>query len=154
MKIGIIAFSNTGHTAKLAEEIGKRIEGKGHSVEKHFLEIAGTASPVAASVELKSTPSIKEYDAVLFGFPVWGGRPPIVMNTYLDRIGSLNGKKIACFATHFFFPAWGGTQSLKTFKEICELKGADVICTGSVQWSSFRRHKLLREVASKISTYF
>jgi len=94
MKIGVIAFSNTGHTAKLAEEIGKRIEEKGCSVEKHFLEIAGAANPVASSVKLKSTPSIKEYDAVLFGFPVWGGRPPVVMNTYLDRTGSLNGKKL------------------------------------------------------------
>ena len=154
MKIGIVVFSNTGHTAKLAKLIAKKLTENNHAVELLPLEIAGRTSPVAVSVALKSTPLIDEFDAVIFGFPVWGGKPPVVMSTYLDRVGSLEGKKAACFATHFFFPAWGGNQSLNMIKGICKSKGADFLGTGSVQWFSLRRNALMNKVAEEISAYF
>jgi flavodoxin len=150
MKIGIIFFSNTGHTAKLAETIRKRLDEEHQIVELHSLEIVGVTNPTAVSVELKSAASIEGYDAVLIGIPVWGGRPPIAMTTYLDRIDSFEGTRVGCFATHFFIPTWGGNQALHSLKDICEAKGAEVVYSGSVRWPSFRRKKKIENVNSEI----
>ncbi len=63
--------------------------------------------------------NMAQYDLVFVGFPVWWGREPSVVDTFLDAY-SFAGKKVVPFCTS------GGNDSLGAAKRFRELLGADV----------------------------
>lgn len=60
-----------------------------------------------------------KYDVVFVGFPVWWGREPSVVDTFLDAY-DFAGKKIVPFCTS------GGSGIGETAKRIQEIVGAEV----------------------------
>jgi hypothetical protein len=76
------------------------------------------------------------------------------MAGYLEQVTSLQGKEVACLATHFFRPGWGGNQTISQMKEICESKGATVCGSGSVRWVSLTRKRRIAEVVDRLSKLF
>ena len=60
-----------------------------------------------------------QYDVVFVGFPIWWGREPSVVDTFLTSY-DFKGKCIVPFCTS------GGSDIGGTAQRICELTGADV----------------------------
>ena len=61
--------------------------------------------------------NMEQYDVIFVGFPIWWGREPNVVDTFLDAY-DFGGKKIVPFCTS------GGTGIEDAAKRILELAGA------------------------------
>lgn len=131
-KILVAYFSASGVTKKVAEELAK--------VEKADLfEITPETLYTAEDLDWKNQQSrstlemkdlscrpaivgqvenMAQYDAVFVGFPVWWGREPSVVDTFLDAY-DFGGKKIVPFCTS------GGSGIGETAKRIQEIVGAE-----------------------------
>ena len=129
-KVLVTYFSVSGVTKKVAEELAK--------VEQADLFEIVPETPYTAedldwrnqqsrsTLEMKDLncrPAIKgqvenmaQYDVVFVGFPVWWGREPSVVDTFLDA-HDFSGKKVVPFCTS------GGSDIGETAKRIQELVG-------------------------------
>ncbi len=130
-RILVAYFSAGGVTKKVAEEIA--------AAEKADLfEIAPETRYTAADLDWRDSGSrstlemkdpncrpaisgkvadMSQYDVVFVGFPVWWGREPSVVDTFLDSY-DFSGKKIVPFCTS------GGSGFGKTAERIQEIVGA------------------------------
>jgi multimeric flavodoxin WrbA len=118
------------------------------------VEASRPARPGATHVPLKTKPEIDPYDALVFGAPVWGGALASPMASYLEQVPSLQGKKVACLVTHLFPSGWGGNQTIRQMKEICESKGATVCGSGSVGWLRLGRKRKIADVVDDLASCF
>ena len=151
MQIGIFVYSNTGHTLSVARRLDERLSADGHAVTLEELEVAGALDRSAATAPLERYPSVEPYDALVFASPVNGGRMSAPMKSYLDQIPSLERKKVICLVTHFLFTGWGAEQTMEQMTDACEAKGATVLGSGHVRWSSLRRRKRISTVVGEIA---
>lgn len=130
-KILVAYFSASGVTKNVAEELAK--------VENAELyEITPEAPYTAADLDWKDQKSrstlemknpgcrpaitgevenMAQYDVVFVGFPIWWGREPSVVDTFLDAY-DFSGKKIVPFCTS------GGSDIGETAKRIQEIVGS------------------------------
>lgn len=155
MNIGIIVHSQTGNTLSVAKELKKVLLGAGHSVSIEKMIAVHDREQDFRKVKLIIIPQHSSFDALIFGAPVRGFSLSPVMKAYLSQIETLQGKKVECFVTEFFpFPWMGGNQAIRQMKEICESKGAEVIETGIVNWSSRSRNDKIDYLAKEQSTLF
>ncbi|MEW6217348.1 MAG: flavodoxin domain-containing protein [Candidatus Bipolaricaulota bacterium] len=149
MNIGLIIHSQTEHTLSVAEKLQKKLAAAGHTVTLERLETEGEVRP---GVNLKSVPSVENYDAVAFGSPVHGFALSLAMQTYLRQVPSLAGKRVACFVTQSFPFAWmGGNNALHQMRRAVEAKGAQVRGSGVVNWSRRSRERQIAEVVDRLS---
>jgi flavodoxin len=152
MKIGIIVYSHTGNTLSVAEEISKACAQRGHtcSIERVTAENAEPGSK--GPVRLSAAPDLTEYDAVIFGAPVYAFSLCPVMKLYLQQLPSLNGKKACCYVTQQLPKAWlGGNRAIRQMQALCKEKGAKAGCTGIVNWSGKFKDKQITDVAEAMS---
>ena len=155
MKIGIIVHSKTGNTYSVAEKLMKTLAAKGHIASIEQVEACENGQMDAIKVQLKSKPDINPYDALIFGAPVHGFSPSVVMEAYLTQLMAIPDKKAACYVTEFFpLPQMGGNQAIERMKEICSSKGFDVIGTGVANWSNIHRKGMIDNLAEKFSGLF
>lgn len=126
-------FSASGVTAKLAAELSKLEQADLFEIVPEALytkeDLDYTKKDSRSSVEMGDTscrPAVKtlvenmdQYDTVFIGFPVWWGREPSVVDTFLDAY-DFSGKKIIPFCTS------GGSSVEGASKRIAELTGASV----------------------------
>jgi flavodoxin len=151
MNIGIIVYSQTGHTLAVAAKLQEKLSAAGHKVSLERVEAAKPVNSAEAGVQLKTEPEIDGYDAVVFGSAVIGGALPPAMSGYMAQLSSLQGKKVICLVTHFFRPAWGADQTIAQMEEICESKGAAICGAGDVKWFHLRRKRNIAKVAEDMS---
>jgi flavodoxin len=154
MNIGIVVYSQTGHTLSVAGKLLEALAATGHTVNLERVETAEPEKPSAPDVPLKTKPEIASYDALVFGSPVRGGALPLPMTRYLEQIASLRGKKVACVVTGIFPAGWGRNQTIAQMVEVCESKGATVCGAGSVGWWSLGRRRQIAEVLDSLSRSF
>jgi flavodoxin len=154
MKIGIIVYSQTGHTLAVAEKLREALSAAGHRVDLERLETAGPLVLGATDAPLKNKPQIHGYDALVLGTGVRGGLPAPPMASYLEQLPSLEGMQVACLATGFFPAQWGQNQTLAKMAEVCASKGATVRGARSVRWPSLRRKRRTAEVVSELAGLF
>jgi multimeric flavodoxin WrbA len=154
MNIGIVVYSQTGHTLAVAKELEEALSAAGHTVKLERVEAAGPVGPAETGVRLKTKPDIAPYDAVVFGSPVIGGALPPAMSSYMAQLPSLRGKKVACLVTHFFRLAWGADQTIAQMEGICASKGTAVCGAGNVKWFQLRRKRQIDEVVEHMSKLF
>jgi multimeric flavodoxin WrbA len=150
VKIGVIVYSQTGHTFSVAAKLEEKLAAGGHTVNLERVKVAGLATPGATDVQLETTPTIDTYDALVFGSPVWGGCVSSPMTSYLEQIASLQGKEVVCLMTHLFPPGWGGNKAVEQLKGICASKGATVRGSGSVTWLRFARKRQIDGVVDHL----
>lgn len=126
-------FSASGVTKKLAGELAALEQADLFEIVPEALYTAAdldyTKKTSRSSVEMGDTgcrPAIvgkvenmEQYDVVFLGFPVWWGREPSVVDTFLDGY-SFAGKKIIPFCTS------GGSGIEGASQRIAELTGASV----------------------------
>ena len=155
MNIGIIVFSQTGNTHSVALKLEEKLAHAGHSVNLERVEIFGELGPNTTDFQLKTRPEIGTYDALVFGAPVMGFALSPAMQRYLTQIGSLQGKKVACFITKRLPFYWtGGKQAVNRIKKICESKNGAICGSGIVIWSSARRDQQIVQVVDRLSRLF
>jgi flavodoxin len=155
MKIGIVVFSYTGNTASAAEEIKKSLVKKGHTVRIEKIETDGDAQKMRNDIKFRTIPKTGQYDALIFGSPVWAFHLNPIMNRYLSDIPSLEGKKSAVYVTKDLKPHWtGGNQSVRKMKKLVEKKGGKVLGTGIIVWKKTGPDDEMPEVVKRISNLF
>ncbi len=108
MKIGIVYYSRTGNTKKIAKTLEEKIKQK--KAEVDLIEIEHEKRPgffSASRVALKNKDlpiknkdfNLDKYDLILTGTPTWAGRPSPYIKSYLKNVEKLKGKKAAVFVT-------------------------------------------------------
>lgn len=151
INIGIIIYTWSGNTLSIAQKLEEKLSSAGHKVSLEQLETAAPLKLGAQMSELKSIPSIKKYDVLVLASPVHGGRISSPIASFLEGTPSLLGKKVALLATHFLPFGWGGKQMIRSMKEVCEAKGAQIIGEGSVPWANFQPKRYIDEVVNKLA---
>lgn len=108
MKIGIVYYSRTGNTKKIAQILEEKF--KKENVEVDLIEIehvkrpgflkAGRASMKQQELPIKNTDfDMKKYDYILTGSPTWAGRPTPFITTFVNKAENIKGKNVAIFGT-------------------------------------------------------
>lgn len=153
MKIGIIVYSQSGHTLTVAEQLVQTMRSEDCEAVIREIKAAQTEQkgPPNANPELIQIPDITEYDIVIFGSPVQGFSLALPMVAYLRQIPSLQGKKVACFATQHLKHAWmGGNRAIQQMKAACAEKNGDASISGIVHWSSPKREEQIKELVDTL----
>lgn len=150
MKIGIIVYSQTGHTLSVAVKLKEALSAAGHTVSLEQVETVEPVRMYAANAQLKTKPQIDTYDALVFCAHVQGGALAPPMESYLEQITSLQGKTVACLVTGIFPAGWGRNQTVAQMIETCQSKGATVCGSGSVGWWSLRRRQQIAAVVEDL----
>lgn len=143
MNIGIIVYSQTGHTLSVATKLKEKLSTDGHTVNLEQVKVSGPTKP-----------NIDAHDALVLGSPVQGGTMPPAMTSYLDQVPTLQGKRVVCLVTHFFPPGVGANQTLKQMTDICESKGAIVCGSGNVGWPRLGLKRQIADVVDDLSKLF
>jgi len=90
MNIAIIYFSATGITEAVSNHIAAILEKEGHSIKlKNIITIDSRDSQF----------DFLEYDSYIFGFPVFGGRPPTIADEWMKTLDG-GKKKCSMFFTY------------------------------------------------------
>ena len=131
-KVLVVYFSASGVTRKVAAELAKMEEADLFEIlpETPYTtkDLDWTNQQSRSTLEMKdpscrpaiagAVSDMAQYDAVFIGFPIWWGREPSVVDTFLDAY-DFGGKKIVPFCTS------GGTGIEDAAKRIQELVGAE-----------------------------
>jgi flavodoxin len=154
MKIGIIVYSQTGHTLSVAVALQEKLTAGGHVVNLERVEASGPVKPGATDVQLKTRPKVGAYDALVFASPVWGGAMAPPMTSYLEQVTSLQGKRVVCLVTHLFPNGLGANQTFNQMREVCVSKGAVVCGWGGVGWPRFGQKRRIAAVIDDLAGCF
>ncbi len=129
----VVYFSVSGVTAKVAQDLAKTVGGDLFEIKpetpytKEDLDWTNKQSRSSLEMaDLNCRPAIEKYDegidqyeVIYIGFPIWWGREPSVVDTFLTGF-SFKGKKIVPFCTS------GGSEIGDTASRIRSLVGDDV----------------------------
>ncbi|MBR1616631.1 flavodoxin [bacterium] len=124
-KVLVAYFSATGTTKRVAQNLAKATGGDLYEIKplKPYTnaDLDWTDKNSRSSIEMKdhkSRPeivddgfSVKEYDTVYLGFPIWWYIAPTIVNTFLEK-QDFSNKKIILFATS------GGSRFGKTIDNL------------------------------------
>lgn len=136
MKVGIILFSETGNTYSVAKKLKDNLKKHDVTIEKIEIE---RLSKDRNEFNITYSPSVKDYDIIVFGSFTEGFSLNPVMKLYLSHL-ELKDQKTLLFITHHFPFKWmGGTSCLQQLKNIVKEKEGLVLKTGIINWSSKKR---------------
>lgn len=140
MKIGIIVYSYTNNTLRIAQKLETGLMNRGYDVELKSIK-AQNENPNATSYHLVNVPSIDNYDAIIFASCVRGFDCAPIFKEYVQSLKSLANKKVAGFVSQFFpFDAMGGNQSLNTMENLVLQKGTKLYKLASIH-TKFRNQE-------------
>ncbi len=146
MNVGIIVYSQTGNTLSVAQKLEHALKANGHAASIARVE------PIDNSSKLKSAPDVGTYDAIIFASPVQAFSLAPVMKLYLSQVSSLDGKKVYCFVTQQLKKAWmGGNHAVRQIESACKAKGAGIMASGIVNWSSDTRNQQIDDIIGRLS---
>ncbi len=154
MKIGMIYYSKTGHTAQLAEKAAEKLRKAGHDVDIRRLETVVPLSMSAERAAVKEMPAIGDYDALAVGTPVHGGRISAPVVTFIENTPSFEGKPVVFFLTHFFPTKLSAHITIDALEKLGSEKNGQVLGSVDVTWFSFTRKKQVRDAAAEMVTLF
>lgn len=112
-KILVAYFSCSGYTKKLAEKLNQKVGGDLFEIEPITPytdeDLDWTKEDSRSTLEMKdplNRPPVKnkvenmdQYDLVFVGYPIWWGKAPTIVNTFLESY-DLKDKIIIPFATY------------------------------------------------------
>jgi hypothetical protein len=150
MKIGIIVYSETGHTLETANRLQTNLIEQGHAT---FIErIAADASAPGQLPSLIHAPSIAPFDALVFAGHVQAFALAPAMRAYLDQIEPLRGKRVVGLLTQHFKHAWlGGNRATKQMLQAVANKGGVWVGSGIVHWSAKDREAQIASVCAALA---
>ena len=132
-KVLVAYFSASGVTAKVAAELAKAENAELFEIkpevpytaadldwrDKQSRSTLEMSDPDCRPATTGTVENMDQYDAVFVGFPIWWGREPSVVDTFLTSY-DFSGKRIIPFCTS------GGSGIGKTAERIQSLTGASV----------------------------
>lgn len=152
MKFGIIVHSKTGNTLHVAEKISNKIIADGDLASIEQITAVNDGETDVAKVQIVNILDISKYDVVILGAPVRGFSLSPIMQSFLSKCESLNGKCVGCYVTQQFpYPWMGGNHAIEQIKALCESKGASVIDTAIINMSSKKHDKMIADAVEKLS---
>ncbi len=130
-KVLVAYFSASGVTRRVAEELASVEKADLHEIVPQprytKADLDWTNAQSRSTLEMKDptcrpplasqAPDMAQYDVVFLGFPVWWGREPSVVDTFLDAC-SFAGQKIIPFCTS------GGSGIGNTASRLQEIVGS------------------------------
>ena len=133
-KVLVAYFSASGVTRKVAAEIAKAEQADLFEIlpevpysaedldwrDKQSRSTLEMQDPGCRPSVVGQVENMAQYDAVFIGFPVWWGREPSVIDTFLDA-HDFTGKTIVPFCTS------GGSGIGETAKRMQEIVGASAV---------------------------
>jgi multimeric flavodoxin WrbA len=150
MEIGLVIYSKTGHTKRLAEAFAQRVDGMGWNMTTFSLVPAAEFSMSVERTPLTSLPDVASFDVVVLGTPVHGGRMAAPVRTFLEDSSSLAGKPVAFLLTHFFPRQWGAVQTIEAMTALCSDAGATVLDSADVAWLGLGRRRRIDKAAGDL----
>jgi len=138
MKIGIIVYSNTGHTFSVAEKLNEKFLSLGHEscIKMITTKYPLTDTSTSNSIQLDLCPSVDEYDILVIAAPVMAFSACPVIAKYLLQPLKLNNKKIFLFVTKAIpFKTFGGNNAISRMKKLCIKNGGEVIDSEIIPWN-------------------
>lgn len=109
MKTLIAYYSSTGNTARIARLFADRLNAKGETTLRRLTpteEPTGFASRCRSAITRKRATldtdtdfDVSPYDMIVLGCPVWAFAPVPAMNSYLDKLNGLHGKRVVVVLT-------------------------------------------------------
>ncbi len=154
MKIGVIYYSKTGNTAKLAEKSVDLLRQAGHDVDVWRLETVEPLSMTAERAAVKEIPDFRPYDGLAIGTPVHGGRISAPVLTFLEESPTFAEKYIAFFLTHFFSRKLSAHITIEALEKLGKKKGGEVLGSVDVTWFSINRKRQMDEAAKALEALF
>jgi len=136
MKILVTYYSRSGNTRKVAKKIASTLKcdieeihsKKDFSGPVGLLRLGYYALMKKSAVLKPCENDPRDYDLVIIGTPIWGGRPSLPIITYL-RENKEKFKKVAFFCT---YSGSGFENTIKIMKQITEKEPAATLdVTGS-----------------------
>lgn len=135
MKTLITYYSFSGNTDRVANIFADKLKTKGEVILQRLKpqdEITGFAAQCRAAftkkrAKLDATVNFdaSPFDLVILGCPVWAFAPVPAMNSYLDNIKGLNGKRVVVLLTSG--SGLGVPRCFKNIKDILQGKGASSV---------------------------
>jgi len=132
-KAGIVYFSLTGNTEKVANRIGEKLKAEGKEVkmirlseEKNY-SFLGNALRAFFKIKGKMkevTFDLKDYDTLFFGTPVWAGSPAPALGNYLEKCQGLAEKNTSIFVT--YGSGLGKERAIRILERMIEKKRGKV----------------------------
>ena len=155
MRIGIVVYSWSGNTLSVAEKLKEKPTAGGHSVTLERIMVVGERKRGARDFELDTLPDLSSYGGIVFGAAVEAFSLSPVLTAYLEGVGSLEGKKVACLVTQQFpYPWMGGNRAIRQMRRLCIAKGAEVVGSAVVNWAKSRREKTTADAIARLSAAF
>lgn len=131
MRTLITYYSYSGITAEVAEIFSQVLQKKGEvraqrlKPKKEITLFAGQcmAARFGKRCELEDGIlfEVNAYDLIVIGLPVWAFAPTPAINTYLDKLSGLNGKKVIVLITSG--SGMGVNMCFKAIRNILQKKG-------------------------------
>ena len=136
MKSLITYYSYSGNTDAVAQIFAKVLRNKGDvdvqrlkprdEIRAFIAQCQAAFLKKRAELEGKVNFDAGSYDLVLIGSPVWAFAPTPAINTLLDKISGLNGKKVIIFLTSG--SGAGVKRCFGNIAKVLKAKGASEIC--------------------------
>jgi flavodoxin len=135
MKILITYYSFSGNTYRVAKIFADRLSEKGEIISQRLKPTSEIttfsaqcyAALIGRRAKLKDNPiyDVSPFDLVILGSPVWAFAPVPAMNSYLDRLNGLHGKRVIVVLTSG--SGLGVKRCFKHIRAILHGKGASSI---------------------------
>lgn len=108
----IVFFSATGNTKKIADTIQKKLE---------VMNVSATQYDITTYQNRNRKLSFTQYDAIIFGFPIYSLRAPRVCREWLERQNG-EGKRCSVFFSYGGFGKEPAHYYMKELLEKCNFK--------------------------------
>lgn len=135
MKVCLVFFSKTGNTRTVAQLLKKQFKEKKIDIDEIEIEpvkmpgfmMSGYAGGRQKELPIKNTDiDLCKYDFVIFGAPIWNGKPAPFLKTSINKAENISGKYGSFFITHAA-PIGKNIEAPIVFKENMENRGINVI---------------------------
>ncbi len=145
MKIGIVVYSETGHTLEVADRLQEKMIAAGH-----YAEIVRIRAD-KRRMKLEEAPSVEGYEALVLASPVHAFTLARPMKLYLKTFPSLKDRRVGIFVTQQLKrPFFGGNRALRFLQKNLEKSKAQVVLGGIVHWSAKEREKQQETVVERL----
>ncbi|UCD15689.1 MAG: flavodoxin family protein [Candidatus Omnitrophota bacterium] len=135
MKIAIAFYSFSGNTKRMCLFLKRHLEAADNAVDlievkplKETTSFLGQCRQAVMKRELELAgveTDLRNYDVTIFASPVWAFTFAPALRSYLNKIGSLENKKTACFLT--CGSGAGSNKALGDLENILRIKGAHIL---------------------------
>jgi hypothetical protein len=150
MKSAVIYYSHYGNTAYVADKFEEALKAYGE-VKSIVIEYEEENQNLIKRTLYRFFPKfvklapvitdLSSFDRILFGVPVWGGRPSAPLVKYLSLVSGIQGKQINCF---YIYAIEASSYACSCY--VCGLlykKGATKVIDTFIPWSQAHNPSLL-----------